>query len=101
MDEQAVPLEEMTEMEAIAFRAFLRIYRVKNPLRRIDWQFRILAVGLIASVILAAMRTGFQFYVSSRLTAVRFLGGSNFGIDSYSILEAIVTMLGIEGLLIA
>ena len=66
-----------------------------------NWQFKIPYVGPAASVILAAMRTGFQFYVSSRLTAVRFLGGTTGIIDGYSILEAAVTMIGIEGLMVA
>ncbi len=74
---------------------------VKPP--SMDMMTKLFLVATISVMLLAASRTGFQFFLSGFMAAYKFLSQylSVEIIKTYSLLEAAVAVLGIEGMLVA
>jgi hypothetical protein len=86
-------LEELTQREIQAFEAFKEKHVQLHPLpeppsvRGLGWQFYALVMTSLAAVVLAALRTAFQFYRAAQL------GGN----DTLALVEAAAVIFAIEG----
>lgn len=86
-------LEELSLQEEQAFERFRHKYLIQYPTpskpkaEALGWQFILLVITSLASVVLASLRTAEQFYLAA------YLGGNS----GLAMAEAISVMLAIEG----
>lgn len=100
IDDDLTLLAEQTRIEREGFELYLQTYAdmVKPP--SMDMMTKLFLVATISVMLLAASRTGFQFFLSGFMSAYKFLSqyiSAEF-IKTYAFGEAILSILGIEGL---
>jgi len=89
---------DVTQEESTAFEAFKEKYMKMNPIpvrptmKGLGWQFWITVPCALSAIVLAALRTANIFYKAAKL--------SELG-EFFSIIEAFVAMIAIEGGLVA
>jgi hypothetical protein len=80
----------------------LQKYTLTNPKPELTFLSKIFIIATISIMLLAASRTSLQFFLSEFMSANKFLAQYIFmgSIQVYAAIEAILSVLGIEGLLV-
>jgi len=119
MSDQVNEIKEEIEGRAVIYGAALHqwenVYEATHPkptrrkvsMRQFGVEFLFTLVTTASSIVLAAMRTGFQFFLSALATANRYLTTGIVGtaIDNntaivFAMIEMIAAVFGVEGLLL-
>lgn len=109
-------INENALREASAIEAWKGVYVASHPMpeqkkinlfQEFGLEFIFALVTTISSLLLAAMRTGFQFFMAAFVTANRYLTASVFqqtlpdgAIFAFSLVEMLAAVAGIDGILV-
>jgi hypothetical protein len=87
--------------EENVFQEFLRMYALSNPRPKFGWYIKVTAIAIIALMMVAALRTAFSFGLAAMTSLNQFMKGIDPNLVLFlSGLEAVASVLGIEGFII-